>query len=119
MRACRGLGVIVGMLVALMRQNGEEPWHHWSPWSSGKVIAYPHLYYFRHLGPPLWQTQGSFFQIGQTIWFGALANVFAPHLHLFDSLKIAHGVGADARGILKAVAVVLLALLYVSLLFTS
>lgn len=103
--------VIVTLLFSLMRLSGEAGWHYHSPWTAGKVIAYPHAFphEFHIPGPePLFRTPPSYFAIGHTIHFGAFHNVFSPHLHLLYALKVAYQTGTNTRDVMKAVVVTLL-----------
>jgi len=101
------LAVIFGMLFAIMRQSAEAGFLYHSPWTLGKIIAFPHRFYMVHPAP-LWRTQGSFFAIGHCIHFGAYHNTIAPHLGFFSALKIAHLNHTSTRDVLKAAVITLL-----------
>jgi len=108
---CLCLFVIVTLLFSLMRLSGEAGWHYHSPWSAGKVIAYPHAFPREFCMPdatPIFRTPASYFAIGHTIHFGAFHNVFGPHLPLLYAFKVAYRTGTSTRDVMKAVVVTLL-----------
>jgi len=104
--------ILVTLLVAIMRQSSEQGWHYHSPWSVARCLAYPHAKYF--IRPTtLFRTPASFMSIGHITQFGAYHNTFAPHLHVFDALRVASHTETNTREVMKAVFLTLLVCLVV------
>lgn len=107
--------VLVGLLLAIMRQSAEAGWHYHCPWPVGKVVAYAHYHYFGGGTTGLFKTQASFLSVGHVLHFGAYHNTFAPHLHLFYALRVASHTNTSPRDVLKAVFLTLAVALVVTI----
>ena len=94
--------VIVALLMAKIRANAEQGWHYHGFWWLGTTVSRAYVYWLS--GPTaLWRTQASFLSVSHVLHFGGYHNAFAPHLHLFDALRIASQNGTSTRGLMKAV----------------
>ena len=93
--------VIIAFLLARIRKNAEQGWHYHAPWWIGGTIAHAQVYWFPK--PTVWQTQASFLSISHVLQFASYHNTFGPHLHVFDSLKVASQTNTRTRDVMKAV----------------
>ena len=105
--------MLVTLLVATMRMSGEQGWHYHSPWWYGMTMTYVHGRYMT-VPAPLMHTPASYLTISHLFQFGPYHNVFGPHLHVLNSLKIARATGAAPRDVMKAVLLILLIVLVVA-----
>ena len=106
--------ILATMLVSIMRLSGEQGWLYHSPWWFGMTMTYVHGRYMTN-PTPLMNTPASYLTISHLFHFGPYHNVFGPHLHVLNSLKVARLTGTKSRDVLKAVSITLLIVLVVAI----
>ena len=93
--------LIIAFLLARMRKNAEQGWHNHAPWWIGSTVSHAQVYWLP--GPTIWQSQASFLSVSHVLHFASYHNTFGPHLHVFDSLKLADHTHTPTRDVMKAV----------------
>ncbi len=96
------MAVILWHLLSRMRMNAQQGWHFHAPWWIGGTVSRFHLNSLH-----VFKTPASFLSVSHVLHFASYHNTFAPHLHLFDALKIANQTNTRTRDIVKAAAIVL------------